>query len=393
VRIYGYVLAPKGVKLPWAFAALWRLHAGMLALALLLYVQQRPGSIAQAGACDGVMALAVALTAIVKTRLIDRFGVARVLVPQAALLALGYSLLLWGHESDQLALLIGGSALIGFGWAHIGGNMRLIWLRIHARRPRLRAASAALESSLSPTTQTVGPLLVSLLVLAASPTAAFIACFAGGVLSALGFAATPLARQHGRRLSRGLFRLGSIGAAAFRLLAVSALLDVAMGALPVLIVFAAKERGHAAAAGIILALLAITEALSALVIGVSWLRRHWRGAMPTACLTVAVACGIAALSPETLVLLAVLMLVIGVSQGPLGAGVMHALGELVAPEKANEALSYNQTLVNLGGAVGAAAAGGLASRSGPALAWLAAAAIMMLATLIALFLWRRLRAI
>src|SRR5262245_7755022 len=78
---YARVLRAPHVRALVVSSVLARLPIGIVALALILFVEEETGSFAQAGAVSGAFAVFGGLVAPLQGRLIDRLGQTRVLAP------------------------------------------------------------------------------------------------------------------------------------------------------------------------------------------------------------------------------------------------------------------------------------------------------------------------
>ena len=99
---------------PLLFASmLARLPYGLYALAAILYLAEARDSYAVAGLVDGAFAIGAAVGVPLQSRLIDRLGQRRVLLPAALLDALATGLLIALTEADAPTVALVACGLIG----------------------------------------------------------------------------------------------------------------------------------------------------------------------------------------------------------------------------------------------------------------------------------------
>src|SRR5215207_3118896 len=96
-----------------AASMLARLPFGLYALAVVLYLAQARDSYAVAGLVDGAFGIGAAIGVPVQSRMIDRFGQRRVLLPLALVDATATGALVALTELDAPTTVLVGCALIG----------------------------------------------------------------------------------------------------------------------------------------------------------------------------------------------------------------------------------------------------------------------------------------
>jgi MFS family permease len=169
---------------------------GMLDLALLLFGRQLTGSLGAAGVVTGAFGVGNAVGLPLQARLIDRFGLVRVLAPAGLLcggLLLGPAVGLTSRAPAALAVV---TALAGLCLPAATAGTRVL-LRDLVAEPAVRPAGYALLAVLFQLGLLNGPLLVAGLVAVTGPRAAVVA--AGGLACASGVlpALSPAARGPG----------------------------------------------------------------------------------------------------------------------------------------------------------------------------------------------------
>lgn len=279
------------VALPGAARAFLPVLAGrfafsMVTLSVLLMVQNVTGAFALAGATTGAMGATNVLATPLRARLVDRHGQRRVM----PLLALLYAGGLVGVVVAVLAgapgwVVVAVAALAGLFPPPLGAAMRVIWGTITPPGPlRLRAFS--LDSVSEDLCFTVGPLLVSVVIVLAHPAVAVVVAAVGIVVSTWLLTRSPLSRAQGPRQAvptprtspeqvrpRGLLSSRSFVAMLVVLLGLGGVL----GAAEVATAAFAADHGTAGAgaetlSGVLLAVFAVGSCVGGLVYGA----RDWR---------------------------------------------------------------------------------------------------------------------
>ena len=158
-----------------AASMLARLPFGMYALAVVLYMAQERGSFAVAGLVDGAIGIGAAIGSPLQSRVIDRHGHRRVLLPLAVLDVTATALLVALTEAHAPVVLLFVTALIGgFAVPNIGSALRTLWPELLARRDDLLTTAFALDSVAIELLFTVGPLLSAAIIAIISPIAALV---------------------------------------------------------------------------------------------------------------------------------------------------------------------------------------------------------------------------
>ena len=138
------------LRLPHARPLLLASLVGRLAtatgpLSVVLFVQAKTGSLAQAGAASAAVALASGLLAPVRGRLVDRYGQRRCLPPMALAFAAALTgmVAVAGPGPAAVAATIGLAVAAGAAAPPLGASMRVLWLSLVGQGPRLQAAYSA----------------------------------------------------------------------------------------------------------------------------------------------------------------------------------------------------------------------------------------------------------
>ncbi|HEY0509009.1 MAG TPA: MFS transporter [Blastococcus sp.] len=361
-----------------------RLPSAMVPLALLLMVQQQTGSYAIAGLASATWGIASAVLAPALGRLADRRGPRPILLAQAALspllLGLLVAVVLGGAPPSAV---IGASGLAGAATPLVSGTVRALWSRVDVR---VRPAAYALDATATELVFVVGPSLVAVLAVLASPALAVALAAVLAVGGALGIATSRATRGYvpvaGTRT--GLFATVLTPGMPRVLLSGSALM-LGFGALEVAIPAFAQAAGSPGMSGVLLAVWALGSVGGGLWFGArvvsASLPRQYR------LLLLGVTIGLAPLawisSPWAL---GILLFLGGTAIAPT-LTVQNTLVGSLAPEHATtEAFTWLSAIAVGASAIGAAAGGGLiegpAGVSGSLALAAAGAAVAVLVTLL-----------
>jgi hypothetical protein len=374
--VYGRLFdRPEARRLVAASAAA-RLAIGAYALPLLLAVQEATGSFAAAGLAAGGFSAGVALAAPVRGRLVDRRG-SRVALPAMALVsgaALAVAAILAG--TAPAAVLVLAAAVAGASTPPLVASMRLEWQRmLGAPGDERLAAAYAFEPGLQTALFVVGPLLAAAGIATIGARATLAAC--AGVLLAGSIAFAAVAGSEAQPTTEGArspIRLPGV----MTLVLATALADVSLGGVDVIVPAFAEARGRPEVAGVLLALFAAGAVAGALVYGA----RRRPGAPATQLVVVAVAsaatCAVLA-APGAFLPLAPLLVVAGAPSAIQWAAASVALDRATGGHAGAEAYTWLSTANAIGIGIGTVAGGAAVDRWGTGTAFLLVAAGPLLA--------------
>jgi MFS family permease len=343
---------------------LTRMPLGLNSLATLLFLRERTGSFAVAGAAAGGLALGNALGAPFNARLVDRFG-SRVLLVLAAGHATGLLVLLGlGEARAPAVLLVVDAVATGVCMPPVSSVLRALYPRLLS--DELVRGAYALDSVLTETIFIAGPLVIAALVAVTGPQAALVLS-AAAVTSgaALFLAVLPGSEEGGVRPGRRSgSRLGALRAPGIRTLLFSMLpVGFGFGALEVAIPAFASAHGRPGFSGVLIAVWSIASAGGGLIYG----------ARAAALSLSRVHVGVALLLPVSFLPLAfagdlwtmaVLVVPAGALIAPLIASRNELAGVVAPPDAETEAFTWPLTALVGGVALGAATAGAVVEASG-----------------------------
>lgn len=379
---YRRVLALPGAPAFTSSAFVARLPIAMVGLGIVLLVSERTGSYALAGLLSAAFQVSAAGGAILTSRVIDRWGQARLLVPLAAGHAIGLALLILAVEQDAaLALSILAAVAAGACQPAVGAMVRARWAKVTVDDAGLRTAFAW-ESVLDELIFTVGPMLTALLAfgvaLPAPLVVAAVLCLAGCLALSLQRASEPSpqpAREHGRR--RGWAR-------GLPLVVVASLgVGGVFGAYEVAVVAFTRDAGVAGMSGVVLGF----YALGSLAGGLAFGGRPWRSPLSTQWVVLSAALVLVLLPApfvsDVRVLLATSLLA-GLAVAPVLIVVFSLTERLVTPDRLTEGLTWTNSGLAVGFSVGTSLGGVLIDAGGSRWGFLLAVASAATALAVAL---------
>ena len=349
-------------------AFLGRLPLAMAQMGTLLLVAGTTGSYGTGGAGAGALAVANALGAPVAGSHADRVGQRRVVLVQSVLGGAGLlALVTLAHAQVAPWLVVAVAALAGAAMPQIGPLARVRWRPItrneEHHQPRLMEAAFSYEGAADEASFVLGPALLGLLVVVASPEAALVV--AASILLVFGGA---FALHHTARLThahRPDARAGArlVTAAFVVLLLAQLLIGVIFGSIQTGTTVLATDAGQPGVAGLVHASLGVGSVVAGLAVAALPPRFTYSSRVLVA------ACGLALLSlpllvTDTIPRLFAVVLVLGFVVAPYMISVFM-LGERAAPvERVGAAMTLLAGATGIGYAVGSAVAGRLADVHG-----------------------------
>lgn len=359
---YRALFAAPGTKGFAAAGFLGRMPLSMMGIGVVTMVSQLTGRYGLAGALSATIALAIALLGPQVSRLVDRHGQRKVLRP-ATLVALASSagMLLAAHFRWPDWTLFVCAAGIG-AVPSLGAMIRARWAALYRGTPQLHTAYS-FESVVDETCFIFGPIISIGLSTSWFPEAGplLAACFlAVGVFWLTAQTATepaphPRARNGGGSAlrSRGLRVLVSTFVAT----------GTIFGAVDVVTVAFADERGHKGAASVVLAVYAAGSCVAGLVFGLMRFagapQRRWLLGICAMAVSM-----IPLLLVGNLPFLAVALFVAGLSIAPTMITTMSLIEEHVPRAQLTEGMTWISTGLAVGVALGSSVAGWVIDAAG-----------------------------
>jgi predicted MFS family arabinose efflux permease len=362
-----------------------RLPPAMLSIGLLVHTQRLTGSFAAAGVVTGVYAVALGVGGPLLGRLVDRRGQTSVLLVSAGVATTLLVAIAVLPAGASLAVLVALAAGIGIATPPVGACLRTQLPALLSDPSAVRAAYA-LEASVVELTYILGPPLALCLGALWSTGAAL--AVAGVVLLAAtaAFAAQPASRRW-RPVPAGPGQRGASlrTPAMLTLVMILSAVGMLLGADEVAVTAAAKALHSTTVAAPLFAVWGAGSFIGGLL--VTRLGGGARSAAGLALLLGALTAGHLALIPAagSGVALGAVLLLAGAAIAPTEATVYAMVDHAAPAGTMTEAFAWLATAMAVGGALGAASAGIVADRAGPAAAFAlagGAGALAMLTTVL-----------
>ncbi len=358
LRAYRRLFALPGTRAFTAGNLMARLPSGMFGVSAVVMIAGARGSYALAGAVTATGLAATAVTAPWIARLVDRHGQARVAVPATVCAALGsLALLLCVHYGAPDWTLFAAYAATAT-TPNTGGMSRARWAHLLTGDPAALHTANSFEQAADELCYMLGPVLAAFLCGTFFPEAGTLA---GAVLLLTG---TLLFTA--QRATEPPAGGGSTGRAPLRApgmpsqLAVCLALGAVFGAMEVVTVAFADDRGHRSAAGVALGLQAAGSCLAGLVYGAlspagpAARRLPWCVAAMTALMTLPL---LAAALTGSMLALSGALLVAGTATAPTMVTNMALVQQRTPAGRLNEGMTLAVTGL-LGGIACGSATGG-----------------------------------
>ncbi|NRQ40160.1 MFS transporter [Nonomuraea sp. NN258] len=368
MKSYLNVLATPGA---WRFllpALVARLPFAMTQMGILLLVQWSTGSYGAAGVAAAASAVSQAVVGPQTGRLADRYGQARVLLPQVAVHALALGTLLAlaaAHASVPLLVIV--AALTGASGPQVGAMVRARWAHRLGGTAKLNTAFAV-ESITDELTFTLAPVLLVGLSTAYSPV---VALLGGLVLILVGTVAFAVVRTGAPepvpvkiRATGGVLRLRGVALLAVAFLAMGSV----FGSLQVGITSLTTALGQSASAGPIYGSFSAASVLGGLLYGAVRWRVTARTRLVAGLALLAVATSALTVADAIPVLYGAAALA-GLVIAPVVITGYTIIESLVPADVRTEAFTWLNGAIGLGIATGSSAAGQLVDHFGPSLAF------------------------
>lgn len=375
---YVFALRQPGVRVFTTAGLLGRLPIAMNALAIVLLVSNITGSYAYAGVLSALLAITAGLVSIVSSRIADRVGqtsVLRVLAiaHSASLAVFAISVLAQWPRAVQVLLVV----LAGATTPAIGSYVRARWSHV-AVNPAMVRVGFAWESILDEAVFTVGPIITTLVAFSLGFGAPLFLGASFVLIGSLWLAAARSSTPPPHRSTEIKTSLWAVvrlpGMVSLVLAAIG--LGVVFGTVDVGVVAFTAEQQTASFAGIVLATFAGTSMVGGILYG----SRAWPGPLhwhpriaALALLVVTLAIPFATNNGFLVVVIALA----GFSVAPALIGIFTLASRLVPRRHLTEGLTWTNSGLAAGFALGSSAAGvivdAVGTRAGLALTVLGAA--------------------
>jgi MFS family permease len=370
-----------------------RIPLAMIGLAILLFISNTTGSYAFAGFIQASFTLTAALAAVASSRMSDRYGQRIVLIVLPTIFAITLFAFVYSVSNDfsrvwQTVLAV----IAGASFPSFGSFVRTRWAFLTNKNERLLHSAFAWESILDELMFTIGPLVAVALAFGvsfASPilVGAVITLVGALLLASLGETSPPPFTRSEHKSEGSALRFVGMSSTIIVALGVGAL----FGTFEVAVVAFMQEAGTPQLAGLTLALWAASSMVGGLVYG----SRHVSAPLSrqlvytTLALTIVVMPLALITSPPLLIMVATLS---GFAIAPTLICTFSLTQRLVPPKLLTEGLTWTNSGMAAGFALGAFLSGVLIDRFGTAYAFgfgSLGAALALAATLLAQPRWNR----
>jgi MFS family permease len=352
---YAEIFRAPGAKAFSAAGFVARLPQAMITLGIVTMLSQTSGEYWLAGGVAATFALANALIAPRVSRLVDRRGQARVLLPASAVSVAALAGLMLAARAGAPDWTLFLFAMVAGAMPAISAMVRARWTELYRDMPQLRAAFA-FESVVDEMIYMTGPVLAIGLSVAvfpeAGPLAAAVLLAAGTLLFAAQRSTEP--PVHAAEAGRGtaVIRLGSLRVIVLTLVAIGAI----FGTAEVTAIAFAEAQGQKAAASLVLATYAAGSLIAGVVFGTLKPRMPLSGQF-------VLAIGLAMLTTLPLLVvgsiptLAVILFLAGAAVSPTIIISMGLIERLVPPSQLTEGITWAMTGIGIGVAFGSSVSG------------------------------------
>jgi len=376
-------------------AFLGRIPLAMSQLGVLVLVSEATGRYGTAGAAAGVIAVSNAIGSPIAGSLADRVGQRPIVMVQSIVGAAGLCLVVAVTDTDASKWTIfAAAAVAGFAIPQVGPLARVRWrpLTSDARdQERLVDAAFSYEGSADEASFVLGPALIGVLAIVASPAGALLTGAAMLAVFGTWFALHPTARVVDGQTDGDEIRPGPLWTLAFFVLVVAQMLiGMIFGSVQTGTTVLATAAGQAGDAGLIHAVLGIGSVIAGLAIAGLPERILYATRMLVS------AVGLLVLSSPLLLVdslggLVAVIAALGFAVAPYMISNFALAGVLVPVRRVGAAMTMLAGATGIGYALGAAIAGRLADEGGHHPAFAVTVAVAAAAVLLALVSNRALR--
>ncbi|MFI1884741.1 MFS transporter [Streptomyces jumonjinensis] len=387
---YRALFAAPGSGLFSAAGALGRIPFAMTGIGIVTMVSQLTGRYGIAGALSATLALSTALLGPQLSRLVDRYGQARVLRPAALVAVASVSgLLLCATKSAPTWTLFLFTATAGC-VPSVGAMVRARWAHIHRGAPRELHTAYSWESIVDEICFICGPIVAITLSTAWFPAAGPLlasALLLTGVFWLTSQRATePPVHPRPEHGGGSALRIPAL-----RVLALTAVATgTVFGSVDVVTVAFAEEQGAKAAAGPLLAVYALGSCGAAAVFGLLRLKgpagRRWLMGVTATAVSI-----IPLLLVGNLIVLAVALFVAGLAVAPTMVTTMALVERHVPRSSLTEGMTWVGTGLAVGVALGFSSGGWAIDAYGAETAYTVPTIAGAIAAMVAFLGYRRLR--
>jgi MFS family permease len=385
---YRRIFSPRGSLLFSAAGFVSRLPLSMIGVGIVTMLSQLGGEYWLAGSVSATQALATAAIGPQISRLVDRHGQRRIVLPAMAVsfTAICALLLCARYAAPEWTLYV--AAAVAGCMPSMGALVRSRWAELHRKSPRLLHTAYSLESVLDEVIYVVGPALAITLSTSvcpeAGPLTAAVLLAVGVLLFAAQRSTEPPVRARPHRAGGSALRIPGLGLLVLTLTAVG----VSYGAVEVATVAYAGAHQHKALSGLLLGAYALGSGLAGAAFGAvrtrgpvtrQLLLSNWAMAVTMAPLVFAP--GLAALAG--------MLFVAGMAVAPILITAMGMVGHMAPAAQLTESITWIVSGLSVGVALGYATSGWVIDAAGASAGyWVPCAAALLAASAVSLALPR-----
>ncbi len=360
---YNEIFKAPGAKAFSATGFIARLPLAMITLGIVTMLSETHGEYWLAGAVAATFAFSNALIAPQVSRLVDRYGQRRILIPGTIVAVAALSCLMFAtrYGAPNWALFM--FAVLGGTMPSMSAFVRARWTEIYRGSPKLHTAFA-FESVVDEVIFMTGPIVAIGLSVGlfpeAGPLVATTLLAVGNFLFAAQKSTEPPVHAQDKSGGKSVIWLGSMQILVLTLIAIGAI----FGTAEVTAVAFAEAQGDKASAGFVLSAYAAGSLIAGLAFGALKLKL----ALPRQLL---LAIALAALTTFPLMIvgsiptLAVVLFIAGVAVSPTIIISMALVEKIVPSSKLTEGMTWAITGIGIGMAVGSSASGWFIDNFGP----------------------------
>ena len=352
---YGEIFNAPGAKAFSAAGFIARLPLAMITLGIVTMLSETHGEYWLAGAVAATFAFANALIAPQVSRLVDRYGQRRILIPGTivAVSALSGLMLATHYSASNWTLFV--FAVLGGTMPSMSAFVRARWTEIYRGTPKLHTAFA-FESVVDEVIFMTGPIVSIGLSVGvfpeAGPLVATVLLAVGNLLFAAQRSTEPPIHAQDIGGGASVIRLSSLQILVLTLVAIGAI----FGTAEVTAVAFAEAQGDKAAAGFALSAYAAGSLIAGLAFGALKLKLPLPKQLLLA-ITLAALTTLPLLMVGDIPTLAVVLFVAGVAVSPTIIISMALVEQLVPSSKLTEGMTWAITGIGIGMALGSSASG------------------------------------
>ncbi|MBB5935080.1 MFS transporter [Streptomyces zagrosensis] len=360
---YGVLFATPGARAFTAAGFVSRMPLSMTGIGLITMLSDLRGQYGIAGAVAATFTLSMAFFGPQVSRLVDRFGQSRVLLPVTgvSVAALGLLLLCAHYAAPVWTLFL--LAVPSGCMPSMAAMVRARWTELYRDSPRLHTAYA-LEAVVEDITFIAGPalsvLLCTTLFPEAGPLAAAVLLAVGVALFVMQRGTEPPVRTEAHGGGGSALRSGPLRVLILALVAGGAI----VGTVDVVSVAFAHEQGQPGATGLVLAVYAVGSCLAGLAFGAMTLRTPLPRLLVIGLLGTA-ATTLPFLLVDSVVALTVAVFFAGVFFAPTMITIMNVIERIVPAHRLTEGMTWATTGLATGAALGSALSGAIVDEFGP----------------------------